>query len=514
LAHNVEDRFQNAGDFQVELTKFLYAIYLDFSPRKLSSFITEIFHEEMSEESRKAAQVVAREQQTASINVNEGAKQIEIVHGETPIPTQPSIPTRKTAKTATAIRAGESVTDSGTARERTRRSRWPMTLTALLLLGAGAYAGFRFVPELRFWEKAPETVTKEVTPPPKPAEPPPAPEGAGVINIISDPAGAAILVNGRITGLSTPATVEKLPLNEEITIALSKPDYNDFEQTLILKDTSPQRILTRLVPLRAETGAISVTSTPGGASVLIDGKETGQTTPTTIPNIEVGKKLKMTLALKGYEEFSREVTLAEAKTVPFDAALTVIPPPPKKEETKPPPAKPVETAKPKPEPKKPEAKPTPPTTPPPTETVVTGGSGTIKLASNPSGADVFINAEYRGTTPLTVTVPSGAVSVLVNKEGKSRYSTKVNLRPGETVNLTNIALGELFGEVSITTTPPRATVVFDGQTIPAKTPVTIRRVRTDQQHSLSITLDGFRPWARSFSMEGQTQKSFNVVLEQ
>ena len=157
---------------------------------------------------------------------------------------------------------------------------------------------------------------------------------------------------------------------------------------------------------------------------------------------------------------------------------------------------------------------TPP--PPPEQAVETprSGSGKLVLASDPAGADVFINAEHQGKTPLTVTVPAGRVSVLVSKEGLARYSKKITINPGDTVKITDIKLGELYGEVSIVSTPPRSTVYFDGQEIPAKTPVTIRRVRTDQEHTIKVTHDGFQQWSRSFSMDGEKKKSFNVTLEQ
>jgi hypothetical protein len=141
-------------------------------------------------------------------------------------------------------------------------------------------------------------------------------------------------------------------------------------------------------------------------------------------------------------------------------------------------------------------------------------AGSIKIGSSPSGADVFVNAEHRGVTPITVTgIRPGAVSILVNKEGKSRFSQKVNLKPGETLDLGTVKLGELFGEVSIDSSPSHAKIFFDGGDIGAKTPVTVRKVRRDKTHSLKLVLEGYKTWERSFDMGDTESKKFDVQLE-
>ena len=104
---------------------------------------------------------------------------------------------------------------------------------------------------------------------------------------------------------------------------------------------------------------------------------------------------------------------------------------------------------------------------------------------------------------------------MVSKQGYSKYSKRVNVRPGQTVNLTGIDLkgpGALYGEVSLNSTPSRATVTFDGQVIPAKTPVTVRKVRTDRPHTITVSMSGYRSWSRTFTMTSSS-KSFHINLE-
>lgn len=60
-------------------------------------------------------------------------------------------------------------------------------------------------------------------------------------------------------------------------------------------------------------------------------------------------------------------------------------------------------------------------------TEATGETKTIDIATDPSGAKVYINGINRGTTPYKVTLPMGSYSVLLEKDGYEVYSTSIIL---------------------------------------------------------------------------------------
>lgn len=537
LAYKSDDRFQNAGDLQIELTKFLYSTYLDFSPRKLAAFIKELFSSELKEEQMRRARETALESQTASLSVAEGAKQMEIVHRETsvtpiePRPPETAIETMLTP--AAAVEEKEATTERKRMAKK-KPARWPKLALSLAILAAVVYGTTHFIPSARFWERKPV---------------PEAAEAIGTIDVTSNPDGAKVLLNGEDTGLTTPATIKSLMLNTPYVVRLEKDEFKPVERRLKLSSAQPVPIELELQKM---AGVMDISSEPTGANISIDGKATGKTTPATIEDIPLLTDHRIKLTKQDFEDFEQVVNLTGSKPQKIAAILKVaqkpsIPPPATPPVTPPvaPPATPPVTtpptaaipalapAQPAPPPAeaakatvKPAEKPAKATKPPPSapaekpvETTpppagVSGGTpAQIKIASNPSGAEVFINAEYKGKTPLTASVQPGSVSIIVNKEGLARYSRKITVRPGEKVNLTDINLSDLYGEVSLSSVPPRANVVFDGQAIPAKTPVTIRKVRRDQQHSVSISLPGYRTWSTSFSMDGG-DKSFNAILEQ
>ena len=155
-------------------------------------------------------------------------------------------------------------------------------------------------------------------------------------------------------------------------------------------------------------------------------------------------------------------------------------------------------------------KPPPEKEPAPPPTI--GGEGSIRVSSNPSGADVFINGEPQGQTPITIKTRAGTVKVLVTKgEDKLPCRQTVQVRAGETASI-NCSFGELFGKIDVNSTPPRADVYFNGKNL-GKTPLTIQKIKRDREHTLRLVLDGYKPWERSFDLDDRESKAFNVDLE-
>jgi hypothetical protein len=68
--------------------------------------------------------------------------------------------------------------------------------------------------------------------------------------------------------------------------------------------------------------------------------------------------------------------------------------------------------------------------------VLRNESGSIRVLSSPPGAEVYLNGEYRGTTPATVTaIQAGNYSLEVRAAGYDRWTSPVMVRPGSLVNV-------------------------------------------------------------------------------
>ncbi len=257
--------------------------------------------------------------------------------------------------------------------------------------------------------------------------------------------------------------------------------------------TPPPPDVTKPVVPETTYGMIQVNSTPSGATILLNGKNTGKTTPATLSQIEAGKKATVSFRLEGYEETARTVSVESNKTASVSASLK------KKVQVAP-----VEPTK----PVKPVEDPTP------------SGPASLSISSDPSGAEVYINSESKGTTPLRVSgLTPGNVKVIISKDGYVKYSGSVNVSAGETKSMGTIRLdsikqsGNPYGELTLVSSPPRASIIFDGEKIGARTPVTIRKVPRDKTHTVRVELDGYQPWSATVNMSDQETKKYDITLD-
>jgi hypothetical protein len=143
-----------------------------------------------------------------------------------------------------------------------------------------------------------------------------------------------------------------------------------------------------------------------------------------------------------------------------------------------------------------------------------GTWATLSVDSEPRGAEVYVDFEYQGTTPLqNIQVPAGNVPLTLVKDGYQRQTTRLSLKSGETKSLGVIALGSAFGEITLKSYPARASVILDGEKLNARTPVIIRKVPRDKPHTILLQMDGFNQWERVILLDDKDKKKYDVELE-
>jgi PKD repeat protein len=197
----------------------------------------------------------------------------------------------------------------------------------------------------------------------------------GSIDVTSTPPGAKIFIDDADTGEVTPFTFDKVPGNYNVYVTLNGYQTPVARSvSVIAGQTSSTNFI--LDPVITRTGSIKVTSARSGASIYLDGKDTGLFTPDTLTNIPVGNHL-VYVTLSGH-------VIPEAKTVIVERGDKVNVHFILKSETP--------------------------------------NSGSIKVTSAPAGATIFLDDTDTGkVTPDTLTdVPAGKHVVYVTI---SKYST-------------------------------------------------------------------------------------------
>jgi eukaryotic-like serine/threonine-protein kinase len=137
----------------------------------------------------------------------------------------------------------------------------------------------------------------------------------GVLRAMSTPEGAEIVVDGKAQG-ATPITVPEMSPGVH-TVTFSKAGYRSETRNVEVERGKRAQINAVLISSMA---TVSVNSTPAGASVLIDGNETGKLTPAQVQVAEGGHKV--TLKLQGWHTAETSFSLKPGETYNFTPVLT------------------------------------------------------------------------------------------------------------------------------------------------------------------------------------------------
>ena len=138
----------------------------------------------------------------------------------------------------------------------------------------------------------------------------------GKLSIISHPAGAQVIIDGKSRGV-TPLKVDSFPVgNYALTLKLD--GSTDITDTLSVKAGIP---LAKQYKFDAELGELAVSTDPAGASVTIDGQVMSQIAPFTFSKLKEGTH-EVELDLPGYLPWSGEASVSKGQTSRLSIALT------------------------------------------------------------------------------------------------------------------------------------------------------------------------------------------------
>jgi len=219
----------------------------------------------------------------------------------------------------------------------------------------------------------------------------------GTISVTTNPSASYIYYDNVYMGTS-PITITTVPVGSH-TIKATKAGYSDAITTVTVTAGTTVSASLTLSPISTPTptpttGTLSVDSTPIGASIFIDNVIKGTTnTVITLPTGSYDIKLIKV----GYSDNVGTVTILSGIQNTYSAILQS----------------------------------------------TTSNAGSIQITSVPSGASVYINSNYMGTTPFTATSLSpGNHNVLLSLQDYNDYSKVVTVTVGQTTTV-SVALTKL-----------------------------------------------------------------------
>ena len=138
------------------------------------------------------------------------------------------------------------------------------------------------------------------------------------------------------------------------------------------------------------------------------------------------------------------------------------------------------------------------------------GWGVVTVTSEPAGAQLLVNGEPRGVTPLDAQIMAGAHPVELRLEGFKPWTTDIQVKANEPLTLGPVKLGLPDGRLAVRSDPPGASVsvagVYRGQT-----PIELE-LRPDLGHSIVLTRPGYEAVTRQVSLGAGEQRTLSVPL--
>jgi len=207
-------------------------------------------------------------------------------------------------------------------------------------------------------------------------------------------------------------------------------------------------------PIAPGVGSIQVTSSPSGATVILDGTFS-RITPTTFTDVPAGYHT-VDIYLEGYFPYYSAVNVYSGQTAYISATLS-------------------------------------------TEVTV----GSLSVDSYPTGASVYVDGAYRGVTPTVVgNLIKGTHPVTLVKAGYFDWENKVTIYAGQTTYLTPTLdpnPAAMYGSVSIVSNPSGADVYASGVYIGRTTsgyPLIYNQVRPGT-YTVVLKKEGYQDFQRT-----------------
>ena len=277
-----------------------------------------------------------------------------------------------------------------------------------------------------------------------------------ILRVDTNPAGADVYVDGGHVGVS-PVQLEKLTPGAH-RVRASKNRYEDYIKNLFIQEGKSRVVKAELTP--KPFGDLKVDSNPSGAEVFIDGDQKG-TTPIALENLPKGTR-KVMLKKKGFDFWQGNVEIVPLEKAHVSAELAA-------------------------------------------------SYGSLKVISEPNGAEVLIGGKSMGKTPLMIEkVKKGKTNVEARKACFAMTKKAVTILAGQETNV-RFDLENVCGSIAVDSKPTGATWYLDGKQM-GITPGKIGNVRKGK-HQVKIVKGNYDDWSGKVQITvGETVKVFAELI--
>lgn len=135
----------------------------------------------------------------------------------------------------------------------------------------------------------------------------------------------------------------------------------------------------------------------------------------------------------------------------------------------------------------------------------------VNFTTTPAGADVLVDGELVGTTPLAAEILQGTRDVTLKLSGHKAWQDDFDVIAGQDFSVTGIELEPADGLVFIRTQPSGASVTANGE-FQGLTPLEVA-LPPGRDHQVTFFQNGYQSITRSVRTQPEQEQEINVVLD-
>ncbi len=229
----------------------------------------------------------------------------------------------------------------------------------------------------------------------------------GIVSFALEPADAEVLIDGQVQDTSASARIAA----GEHEVTAQHPRYRS--KTILFDVAGREQAQTLSLTLAPNWGDVYINSNPEGASVLVDGQDTGLITPATV-EVLAGER-EIAVRRDGYRTARMRLVVAAEQEERLDTFTLV------------------------------------------------QADATLEVSTSPAGAGITVDGEFVGQSPVQLTLRSGArYRVEAILEGYHRAQQQVALKRGSNPAM-QLELARVLGEVNVEAQPAGAQLRLNGR---------------------------------------------------
>jgi len=291
----------------------------------------------------------------------------------------------------------------------------------------------------------------------------------GSIYVTSTPPGASAVLDGGEDLVYTPGTFSSVVPGLH-NVRITKPGYQAYSATVEVTAGNTNNIFATLNQV-TQPGGLSINSNPKGADFYIDNIYMGVTNQ-IVGNLAPGNH-NISLSLAGYELWTGQSNVVSGQVTSLNVNLV------------------------------------PEVNPP---------SGDLRVSSTPEGAAVYVNNDYHGTTPIIGSLDisnlnPGSYTLTLKKAGYVDYTSQVTIVAGTTTQVNGILTASQAPSVAtaqIISSPAGADIYINNQYV-GITPIEFQDVKPGA-YTVELRLPGYASYTTTGQVTGGQAISLNVAL--